>query len=95
MAEEQKLTAAASGGAAAADTVMRAASENLQQLNGHFRSEQGSENHFNSSQNLGAGPLHRSLFEKVKRGEIDEVVRLVREHNIDLKHVVDEAKNFS
>jgi len=35
------------------------------------------------------------LFEKVKRGEIDEVVRLVREQNIDLKHVVDEAKNFS
>ena len=29
-------------------------------------------------------PLMKTIFEKVKRGEVDEVVRLVRESGIDL-----------
>lgn len=34
------------------------------------------------------------LFEKVKRGEVDEVVRFVRESGIDISKVIDEPKNF-
>ena len=40
-------------------------------------------------------PLHKSLFEKVKRGDVDEVVRIVRESGIDVSQVIDEPKNFS
>lgn len=40
-------------------------------------------------------PLMKTIFEKVKRGEVDEVVRLVRESGIDLSQVVDESKNFN
>ena len=49
---------------------------------------------------VGAGPaipmspLHKQVFEKVKKGEIDEVVRLVRENNLDINQVRDEQKNF-
>ena len=39
-------------------------------------------------------PLHKVLFEKVKRGEVDEVVRFVRESGIDITKVNDEPKNF-
>ena len=35
------------------------------------------------------------MFEKVRHGEIDEVVRMVQESNIDVTSVVDEAKNFN
>lgn len=49
----------------------------------------------NFSFSFQAAPLHKTLFEKVKRGEVDEVVRLVRESGIDLGQVMDEAKNFS
>ena len=40
-------------------------------------------------------PLHKNLFEKVKRGDVDEVVRIVRESGIDVSQVIDEPKNFS
>ena len=40
-------------------------------------------------------PLHRTLFEKVKRGEVEEVIRMIRESNIDCANLVDEPKNFS
>ena len=40
-------------------------------------------------------PLHRALFEKVKRGEVDGVTQLVQESNIDIANLVDEPKNFS
>ena len=40
-------------------------------------------------------PLHKAIFDKVKRGEVDEVIRLVRESSIDVKQVLDEPKNFS
>ena len=39
--------------------------------------------------------LHRTLFDKVKKGEVDEIIRMVRAHNIDVSTVIDEAKNFS
>ena len=39
--------------------------------------------------------LHRTLFDKVKKGEVDEIIRMVRTHNIDVTTVIDEAKNFS
>jgi len=39
-------------------------------------------------------PLHKTIFEKVKRGEVDEVVRLVRESGIDASKLLDEPKNF-
>ena len=39
--------------------------------------------------------LHRTLFDKVKKGEVDEVVRMIQTHNIDCSTVIDEAKNFS
>lgn len=42
-----------------------------------------------------SNPLHRALFEKVKRGEVDEVIKLVQESNLDLTSLVDEPKNFS
>lgn len=40
-------------------------------------------------------PLHKALFDKVKRGEVEEVIRMVRESNIDCANLVDETKNFS
>lgn len=40
-------------------------------------------------------PLHRSLFDRVKKGDIDGVVKLVQGSNIDMAHLLDEAKNFS
>ena len=40
-------------------------------------------------------PLHKVIFDKVKRGEVDEVIRLVRDSSIDVKQVLDEPKNFS
>ena len=30
-------------------------------------------------------PLYKSIFDKVKRGEVDEVIRLVRDSSIDVK----------
>lgn len=39
--------------------------------------------------------MHKNLFEKVKRGDVDEVVRIVRESGIDVSQVIDEPKNFS
>ena len=39
--------------------------------------------------------LHRTIFDKVKKGEVDEIIRMVRTHNIDVTTVIDEAKNFS
>ena len=35
------------------------------------------------------------IFDKVKRGDVDEVVRITRGSGIDLGQVVDEPKNFS
>ena len=35
------------------------------------------------------------MFDKVKRGEIEEVRRLIQESNVDVKAVIDEPKNFS
>ena len=32
-------------------------------------------------------PLHKQVFEKVKKAEIDEVVRLVRENNLDVNSI--------
>ena len=40
-------------------------------------------------------PIQKQLFDKVKRGEVEEVIRMVREFNIDLATLVDEPKNFS
>lgn len=40
-------------------------------------------------------PLWRALFDKVKKGDVEEVERMVREQNIDVRSVVDEPKNFS
>ena len=39
--------------------------------------------------------MWKALFDKVKKGEVEETERFVREHNIDVRSVVDEAKNFS
>ena len=33
-------------------------------------------------------------YQKVKKGEVDEVLRMIRDFNIDCSSVVDEAKNF-
>ena len=38
--------------------------------------------------------MHKQLFDKVRGGDVDDVVRMVREFNIDVSSVVDEAKNF-
>jgi ankyrin repeat protein len=35
------------------------------------------------------------IFDKVERGEVDEVIRLVRESAIDIKLLISEPKNFS
>ena len=62
-----------------------------------MRSEPASENQLNS-QSHGVSklnPLHRTLFDKVKRGEVEEVRRLIQESNVDVKAVIDEPKNFS
>ena len=40
-------------------------------------------------------PIHRRLFDLVKKSDIEGVVNLVRESSIDVASVVDEAKNFS
>ena len=39
--------------------------------------------------------LHKTLFDKVKKGEVDEVIRMIRTHNIDVSTLIDEPKNFS
>ena len=38
--------------------------------------------------------MHKQLFDKVRGGDVDDVVRMVREFNIDVSSVVGEAKNF-
>ena len=40
-------------------------------------------------------PLHKTLFDKVRHGEVNEVNRMITEMQIDVKNVVDELKNFS
>ena len=37
----------------------------------------------------------KQLFEKIKKGDVEEVVSLVREYDIDISSFTDEAKNFS
>ena len=37
---------------------------------------------------------HKQLFEKVKRGEVEEVARMVRDFNIDVTVVIDEKDKF-
>ena len=62
-----------------------------------MRSEPASENQHNSqSQGVSKlNPLHKTLFDKVKKGDIEDVRRLVNETGIDLRSVLDEPKNFS
>jgi len=48
-----------------------------------------------ASDGTNASSLFKSLLEKVKRGEIDEMIRLVRESGVDMSQVFDESKNFS
>ena len=40
-------------------------------------------------------PLHKQIFDKVRKGEVDEVVRLITEQNLDVSQIQDEAKNFN
>ena len=40
-------------------------------------------------------PIHKQIFDKVKKGEVDEVIRIIRESNIDVTQIQDEAKNFN
>lgn len=42
-----------------------------------------------------ASTLGRSIFDKIKKGDIEDVVRTVRESNIDMRNLVDEPKNFN
>ena len=37
----------------------------------------------------------KQLFEKIKKGDVEEVVSMVREYGIDIATLVDEGKNFS
>lgn len=37
----------------------------------------------------------RQLFDKIKRGDVEDVISMVREYGIDLKLLLDEPKNFS
>ena len=62
-----------------------------------MRSEPASENQFNSQSQGGSklNPLHKTLFEKVKKGLLDEVRQLITESNVDVRCVIDEPKNFS
>ena len=39
--------------------------------------------------------LKKQIFEFVKKGEVDEVVRLVRETGIDIANLLEDAKNFN
>lgn len=39
--------------------------------------------------------LKKQIFDLVKKGEVDEVVRLVRDTNLDIANLLDEPKNFS
>ena len=38
--------------------------------------------------------LHKNLFEKVKRGEVEDVIKMVRDYNIDPSVVIDEKDKF-
>jgi len=40
-------------------------------------------------------PLHKALFDLIKRGDVQEVIRIVRESNLDIANLQDEPKNFS
>ena len=42
-----------------------------------------------------ASPVSKQLFEKVKKGDVEEVVQMVREYGIDIANLIDEPKNFS
>ena len=39
--------------------------------------------------------VSKQLFEKVKKGDVEEVVQMVREYGLDLTTLLDEPKNFS
>lgn len=39
--------------------------------------------------------LKKQIFDLVKKGEVDEVVRVVRETGIDIANLLEEPKNFS
>ena len=40
-------------------------------------------------------PIVKQLFEKVKKGDVEDVVQMVREYGLDIANLIDEAKNFS
>ena len=37
----------------------------------------------------------KQLFDKIKKGDVEEVSGLVREYGIDLANLIDEPRNFS
>ena len=39
--------------------------------------------------------VKKQIFETIKKGEIDEVVKLIRETGVDIANLQDEARNFS
>ena len=40
-------------------------------------------------------PIVKQLYEKVKKGDVEDVVQMVREYGLDVTNILDEAKNFS
>ena len=39
--------------------------------------------------------VKKQIFETIKKGEIDEVVKLIRETSVDIANLQDEPRNFS
>ena len=40
-------------------------------------------------------PIVKQLYDKVKKGDVEDVVQMVREYGLDIANILDEAKNFS